>query len=113
MNQPTAYSSVPKPHVENHLWASVLAMLLCCNPLAIVAIIYSIKTNNFVTRGNLEKARAASKLAKIWLNITLISGILWIHLYGLTLQINEKGIITCIGSCIFWLAIILKNINWD
>ena len=58
-----------------YLWWAVAATALCFFPFGIVALIFGIKTIAAVDRGDLEAAGKSSKLARRWLKITVILGV--------------------------------------
>ncbi len=62
------------PRVENYLVFSILVTLLCCLPLGIAAIIKSSQVDKELAIGNYEGALAASKQAKTFNLIGVISG---------------------------------------
>jgi hypothetical protein len=69
MAQPSAYASSPRPHVTNYLWQSIVVTLLCCMPFGIVAIVFAAKVDGLVASGDIAGAEAASKTAKLWVNL--------------------------------------------
>lgn len=58
-----------------YLWWAVAATALCFFPFGIVALIFSIKTMAAVDRGDLDAASRSSSLARRWLKITVILGV--------------------------------------
>lgn len=61
-----------QPHVgtkpDNHLVGAVVATLLCCLPLGVVAIVYAVQVDNLWRSGDYEGARRASQTARRWEN---------------------------------------------
>lgn len=60
---------------RTYLWWAVAATALCFFPFGIVALIFSIKTMAAVDRGDLDAASRSSNLARRWLKITVILGV--------------------------------------
>lgn len=56
--------SMQKP--ENFLIGSILTTVLCCLPLGIIAIIFSVKVDGLWSNGDYEGAVRAAKKAKFW-----------------------------------------------
>jgi hypothetical protein len=61
--------------VNTHLMKSILATLLCCLPLGIVAIIKSAQARTKVEDGQLEEARRLAREADNWGNWSIILGL--------------------------------------
>lgn len=66
-----------EPMPPTYLAWSIVAMLLCCIPTGIVALIYATKVEPRYEGGDLEGARKASDSAEMWLIITIVAGIVW------------------------------------
>lgn len=49
-----------------YLWQSIVCLVLCCLPAAVVALIFSLKVEPAYTQGDLAAAQDASKKAKMW-----------------------------------------------
>ncbi len=81
MAQPSAYASSPRPHVTNYLWQSIVVTLLCCLPFGIVAIVFAAKVDGLVAAGDIAGAEAASKTAKLWVNLSAGSVLIIIAIY--------------------------------
>jgi len=64
-NEGTAKRKPPK----NWLLESILVTLLCCNPLAIVAIIYAAQVDTTFYEGDREKAEQFSSNAALWVRV--------------------------------------------
>lgn len=58
-----------------YLILSVLATLLCCLPFGIIGIIFSSRINSQQKNGDYEGARISEKMAKIFLILSLLLGI--------------------------------------
>ncbi|MCA1694069.1 MAG: CD225/dispanin family protein [Actinobacteria bacterium] len=54
------------PHVNNNLVWAILATVLCCTPLGIVAIVKAAKVDGLLARGDYYGAQAAADSAKNW-----------------------------------------------
>ena len=64
-------------NVPNYLLWAILTTLLCCPPVGIPAIYYSVRVDKQLKAGDVEGARAASKNARLWCWICLIAGVLF------------------------------------
>ncbi|MDE6717935.1 MAG: CD225/dispanin family protein, partial [Muribaculaceae bacterium] len=62
------------------LWA-VLALVCCCLPAAIVAIIYSAQVSSKFYARDYEGARRCSERAQIWIIVSIVLGIITMALY--------------------------------
>ncbi|MGM9832805.1 MAG: CD225/dispanin family protein, partial [Candidatus Limisoma sp.] len=60
---------------QNYMVFSILAILFCCWPLAVVALIYSTKVNSNYDVGNYAEATEYSNKARSWLIASAICGI--------------------------------------
>lgn len=75
-----------------YLILSIISTVCCCIPLGIVAIFYTVKINNAVSTGDAESARHAANMAKIWIIVAVVVGIVIdIIAYVLTGVISELG----------------------
>ena len=76
--QPNGTPNEQKP--DNLLVWSILCTVLCCLPLGIAAIIYSVKVDNLWSQGRHAEARQAAGTAKtlclISLGISIVGGII-------------------------------------
>lgn len=61
----------------SYLGWSIAAMLLCCIPTGIAAIIYSSKVNSAWTQGRHDDARRYSEIVEWLLMITIVAGLVW------------------------------------
>ena len=64
-------------HVPNYLLWSILTTLLCCPPVGIPAIYYSLQVDKRVNAGDVDGARAASEKARLWCWISVVAGVLF------------------------------------
>lgn len=69
--------------VPNHMVGAILTALFCCQIGGIVAIVYAAQVNTKLARGDVEGARAASKTAKTWIIVNIITGVLICIIYGI------------------------------
>ncbi len=76
MSPPIAYSSGPRPHITNYLWQSIVVTICCCMPFGIVAIVYAAKVDGLIATGDFVGAEAASKSARLWVNLSVGIGLL-------------------------------------
>ncbi len=70
MSQPSPYNNAMRPKIPNYLWQSIVVTLLCCLPFGIVAIIFAAKVDGLVAAGDYAGAEAASKSARLWVNLS-------------------------------------------
>jgi hypothetical protein len=69
------------PHIESHLAKSIIATLLCCLPLGIVAIVHAAKVDGQRMAGDIQGAQLSSMKADSWGNWAIGSGLLLCVLY--------------------------------
>ncbi|CAB4672235.1 unannotated protein [freshwater metagenome] len=72
----TEVEEVAEVAPRTYLWWAVAATALCFFPFGIVALIFAIKTIAAVDRSDLDAANKSSKLARRWLKITVIVGVI-------------------------------------
>lgn len=70
------FPSAAEPMPPTHLAWSIIAMILCCIPTGIVALVYSSKVSSRWSAGNFEGARRASESASLWIIITIVCGLI-------------------------------------
>ncbi|WP_339625647.1 CD225/dispanin family protein [uncultured Winogradskyella sp.] len=64
---------------NNHLALAIISTILCCLPTGIVSIIYASKVNREYEDGNYDKSISASKNAKTWWIVSIVTAIvLWL-----------------------------------
>lgn len=61
--------------IESHLAKAILSTILCCLPFGIVAIVYAARVPGEVAAGDYPGARESSRLANLWGNVAVITGI--------------------------------------
>ena len=72
---PTAQlESIPECPPTNLVWA-ILSMVLCCLPLGVVALVYSIKVTQKYRMGDYKGAEHYSEVSAWWCIGTIIAGI--------------------------------------
>lgn len=64
--------AVSSQRIPNYLWQSIVVTLLCCNPIAIVAIVYAAKVDGLWQQGDTEAAWRASNTAKTWCIVAFV-----------------------------------------
>lgn len=63
------------PRPNNHLALAIVSTILCCLITGIVSIIYSTQVNTKYDAGDYEGAVQASKNAKTWALVGIITGV--------------------------------------
>lgn len=66
------------PYLVMSIVLTVISTICCCLlaiPFGIVAIVYSAKINSAVTAGDMEAAKKAAKMAKIWLIVAAAAAV--------------------------------------
>ncbi|MEU4249417.1 CD225/dispanin family protein [Amycolatopsis sp. NPDC026612] len=86
--QPGGYQPGPPP--SNHLVWAILS-LLCCWPLAIVAIVQAAKVNGLWAQGQTAAAQQASAAAKKW---AIIAASIGVVLNVLVIILYAAGVFT-------------------
>jgi predicted secreted protein len=71
----TTASSLTGSAIPDYLPWSIAATLLCCLPIGVAAIYYSIKANSARTAGNFETARSQAEIARKWLIAAVATGL--------------------------------------
>lgn len=61
---------------------AILATILCCPLTGIIAIVMSIRTNQLWKQGKDKEAYTASRMAKMWIGITLFMGFIMFAIVG-------------------------------
>ncbi|MBO7568941.1 MAG: CD225/dispanin family protein [Bacteroidaceae bacterium] len=89
----TSQPAMPKPGTNMAL--AVLTTVLCCLPLGIVAIVYASKVDGLYFAGDYASALSASKNARTWAIIGIVSSIiisgLYLLIYGAAVIAAIKG----------------------
>jgi hypothetical protein len=62
----TAGAGAVQAPVDTWLWQSIVATILCCQPLGIVAIVFSAQAGSARDAGDLELARRRAGQARTW-----------------------------------------------
>ena len=76
------YGGAPmSPPPQNNLVLAILATVLCCLPLGIVAILKANKVNTLWAQGDQAGAHAAAAEAKKWSIISAVAGVAAVVLY--------------------------------
>jgi hypothetical protein len=78
-------------HVPNYLVQSILVTVLCCWAFGIPAIIYAAQVDGKVREGDVEGARRASNLAKVWCWVSFAVGLILVPIF-VALQIAAESI---------------------
>ena len=68
-------SATPERTVSTHLGWAVASAMLCFLPLGLIAVLYAVSANKAVGAGDLDRARRKAKVAKRWLVITIVVGL--------------------------------------
>ncbi|MGN6635206.1 MAG: CD225/dispanin family protein [Oryzihumus sp.] len=72
---------------KNYLVQSILACILCCVPLGIVAIVFASQVNSKWQAGDYAGSQQASQRAKTWTIVTVVVGIIAIAI-AVPFQLN-------------------------
>ena len=72
----------PQQHIPSYLVPSILATVLCCNPLGIPAIVFAAQVDGLVARGDIAGAMNASRKARMWTWICFGSGLAFVLIYS-------------------------------
>lgn len=59
-----------------YLILSIISTVCCCLPFGIVGIVYAAKINTAVNTGDIEGANRAARLAKIWIIVSVVVGVI-------------------------------------
>jgi hypothetical protein len=65
-SQPSWQTGMPARPIDTWLWQSIVATILCCQPLGIVAIVMSAQAGSARDAGNWELARKRADQARTW-----------------------------------------------
>lgn len=67
--------------IPNYLVQAILVTLFCCLPFGIVSIVYAAQVNGKEQAGDLAGARQASRLAKRWVWVGFLTGLVFMLFY--------------------------------
>ena len=70
-----------QPMPSTYLIWSILATVLCCFLPGIVAIVFSSQVSNKYFNGDIEGAKRASRMAEIWIIVSVVLGVVLSTLY--------------------------------
>ncbi len=76
-----AVGQLREPMPPTYLIWSIVATLLCCFIPGIVAIVFSSMVTSRYLSGNIERARRASRMAEIWIIVSIVAGVISNTLY--------------------------------
>ena len=68
-------------YMPNYLAPAIIVMIFCCFPLGIIGLIYAAQVNGQLIAKEFDKARAASRNARMWCWITFAAGIAFWSMY--------------------------------
>ena len=68
-------------YMSNYLAPAIIVMIFCCFPLGIVGLIYATQVNGRLIAGEYDKARMASRNARMWCWITFAAGLVFWSMY--------------------------------
>lgn len=86
----TATGGAPPEKIPNYLIPAIILTLCCCQPVAIVSIVFAAQVNSKRDRGDIAGARDASKKARLWL---IISGVLALVGWGMAMAFGFLSVI--------------------
>lgn len=88
--------------IPNLLIPSIIALLCCAWPLAIPAIVFSVKANSAKNSGDFDTALLNARRARLWIILSAIVGIVvWIYLsytIATTEVPTDQGTLTPFGA---------------
>lgn len=87
--QPNNQQMPPQP--DNYLIWAILVTVLCCLPLGVASIIYSVKVGSLYAQGDYNGAVDASQKAKKFAMIGGIGGLVFIIIYVIFMVIAGAG----------------------
>ena len=71
----TTESETPRPP-RTYIWWAIAATAFCFAPLGVVAIFFGYRTLRWIDLDNAERAERSSRLARRWLIVTVVVGLL-------------------------------------
>lgn len=77
--------------VDTWLWQSIVATLLCCLPLGIVAIVFASQAQSAMNAGNMGEAQAKAKQAKTFTLVSVGLGVAVLIAYVLFFVVLGVG----------------------
>lgn len=86
----TGGAGAPQEKIPNYLVPAVILTLCCCQPVAIVALVFAAQVNSKRDRGDIAGARDSSRKARLWL---MISVALWVVGVGVAIAFGFLGVI--------------------
>lgn len=69
--------------IPNYLPHAIVATILCCLPLGVVAIVFASKADGLQSSGDIEGARAAAAKAKNWVIAAVVCSAICLAIYTL------------------------------
>jgi hypothetical protein len=81
--------ALPAGMVPNHLWLAILSTVFCFFPFGIVAIVYAIRVDNILARGDYQGAMQASKSARMWCWLSFGLGLAF-YVFIVVISLNIK-----------------------
>jgi fatty acid desaturase len=73
--------------IDNWLWQSILATILCCQPLGVVGIYFAAQSQTATNLGSYGLARQKAQTAKTWTlwsaGVMLVGVLLWGLLFAI------------------------------
>jgi hypothetical protein len=87
-SQPTSPRPTgPKP--KSFLALSILATIFCCLPFGIPAIVFAAKVDNLWAAGLYAEAEEASRKAKVWTIVSIITGVVLGFAYSILVYMGS------------------------
>ena len=68
-------------YMSNYLAPAIVVMIFCCFPLGIIGLVYAAQVNGLLIAREFDKARMASRNARMWCWITFAAGIVFWSMY--------------------------------
>lgn len=74
--QPAAAAVVAPPQINSHMLGAILSTLFCCLPFGIISICYAAQVSGLVASGDYAKAAKKASVAKTWMWVAILCGLL-------------------------------------
>lgn len=79
------------PRPKSHLAGAILVTLFCCQIFGIVSIVFAAQVDSAYNRGDAKEAERLSQQAMTWINVSLITGLVFTILYVILVAAGVAG----------------------